>query len=176
MGKTLTSAYTDYPDGIVRHVTLLSYDNNKLAHVRFEDGREDHIKAGYLRADAGLTRPIAAIHWHMLGGGNRRAFKRRQRKTTYRLYVSDPLETQGYNFEERVFSSKAQALQVALRHARELQSDISVCASTVCRQSAYFNHREVLCRPDGLAYVVPGRANSAAKYLRGYGKVRSTLR
>lgn len=176
MGKLITTAYTDYPDQVVRKVTLLSYDNNKYAHVRFDDGREEQIKTGYIWADPQKTRRIAEVHWHVLGGGSRRTFKRRQRKTTYRLYVLGHYGPEQYEFEDQVFDTQAGAVGVALRNAREIHAEIGVCASTVTRLSSSFNHKEIVCRPDGLAYLFPRRNNAQVKYLRGCGKHRSAFR
>ncbi len=176
MTQLLKNAFTDYPDGTVRAVQLLSYDNNKYARVRFEDGREEDIKAGYIKADAQMSRPVAEVHWHVLGGGSRRSFKQRSRKTTYQLYQLDPHDHEGLPFDGLTYETRAGAVFMALRFAAEYQTGVSVFTSTVTKRSSSFNHEEIVCEPNGQAYVRPTRKGQAPKFLRGYGKYRSAWR
>ena len=174
MAKTITQAFTDYPDRIMRPVMLLSYDNNKYATVLFEHGREDSIKTGYIYADPSTKRPVAAIHWHVLGGGTRRSYKRRNRTTTYRLQSSDGYSSQRAPYEDKTYRCKAAAVQAAAHYAVASQEDVWVFGSTYAHNRMVINETHIVVRVSGDAFEL--RRRRVQKYLLGYGKrPRGTL-
>ena len=168
MAKLVKQGYTDYfgPSALV---TLLSFDNNKYVHIQKADGNRDTIKRSYVYADAALTRKIPEINWHILGGGQRKAYRPRVRATTFEVWVGTSRST---------FSSKRGAVAFASRIARESGQHILV-SSTLreegpCRVWVQSEITYIECQPGGFAVQlsrssVQGRMH---KYLRGYGRLR----
>lgn len=162
------SAFTDYPDGTMRQVALLGFDGNKYATVRHADGSEASVKRGYVYADAHTKRRVSAVHWHVLAGGQRHTYKRRRRKTTYRLLSSDGHGSQRRDYEALSFGTLQGALQQAHLSASEHGEDVFILADVVAHNSSTFGRRLIVMTPRGEAYEKRRRRH--VKYLMGWGR------
>lgn len=166
MTKLRSAAFTNY-FGDVLPVQILSFDNNKYAKIKKPDGSIDEVKAGYIWADAAMTRRVRLVDWHVLGGGSRKTFQKRQRRTTYYVYFEDE--------PVRRYSSKASALKVASVLATRVRTGdgVAVTSEQVFRLGnnvCYFD-----CFASGLVLQSKG-PKQPVKYLRGYGKVPRSLK
>lgn len=168
MTTASVSAFTDYPDSVMRPVQVLSFDGNKYAQVRHADGREESVKAGYVYADSTTRRHLNDLQWHVLAGGQRHTYKRRLRKTTYRLAGTDVNNHEGMYFEEVEYDTKAAAVRAAAVAAAAHDEEVLVLATVRTHNSTSFNCREIVVTPQGLAFEL--RRHLHQKYLRGYGK------
>lgn len=168
MTRTITSAFTDYPDGTMRPVTLLDFDGNKYATVRHEDGSEDSVKFGYIYSDPETRRHLGRIHWHVLAGGKRHNYKRRQRKTTYRLHYSEGHDAQRPAYEGLTFRSLQSALAYAAPKAAGHGAEVFVFATVRAHDVSRFNCRQYVVTPQGEAFELRRRRHQ--KFVYGYGR------
>lgn len=146
-------------------VEILSYDNDKYVQVRLPSGDERSIKRGYIYADSALSRRIAGINWHILGGGCRKDFHPRQRKTTFFVDDSD-FGVSG----RRNFKNKIDAVRFAVRRAKNTGLDVDVFVTRTTKGYYKYSGPTIHCTADGLAFEFKSRT-SGASFLRGFGKV-----
>lgn len=183
MGKIIKKGFTDYfsdvsEDGetvnrTATPVDILAYDNNKYAEVRLPSGEVTEIKTGYIYRDEAMTRFLREIDWFVLGGGNRKNYRPRGRKTKFTVYPPDTAKEE----QARYFASRALSVAFAVRMAKRLGEEVEVWRST---QSKY-------CYSSGTQFIHCDKHGNAVKfnqtgkrcrrdflqgnYMRGYGKL-----
>jgi hypothetical protein len=173
MSKLVTIGYTDYYGNEPVRVTVLSYDNNKYAKVQLPSGLIDEIKTGYIYADLAMTRQIAEINWHILGGGKRNTYRARVSHSEFCVYSENKAR------DINKLRSKRQAVTVATRLARALGHPVEVSATVSKGRSMTWGHLTVTCYPDGQAVQYKSSRRNQdgfiiGSYLRGFGKIVRT--
>jgi hypothetical protein len=122
--------WTDYP--LYEHeagqrcptrlVEILSYDNNKYAKVRhLVDGHVVEVKTGYIFKNPVLTKNFPIFTWYLLGGGKRKNWRPREKKTTW-VFYGGPNSCQNANR----FDTLQKALRAALVHAKRIKNGVAV--------------------------------------------------
>lgn len=172
MSKLVTQAFTNYfeeDEGIIA-VTILKYDNNKYAIVVKPDGSITEIKTGYIYANKELTSCLSKLDWFIHGGGDRRDYCARIRKSTYVVFRDDM---------NTVCTNKRDALKLGSRLAKSYNRPVDI-SKNVVRGSSFstgfsFGAISFECFPSGnIVQYGSGSRNRGrwGKYLRGYGKVK----
>lgn len=162
--KLIKSGFTDY-FGAVVPIEILEFDNNKYVTVRKPDGAIEEIKAGYIWRDPAMTRRIPEVDWYIHGGGCRKNFHPRVRKTTYTVY-----------FQHESWDgipSKAKAVAFASHTAKRICELVHVSESRKSGSGSKFGFLTIDCTAEGFAVQYGGKNRaraSAPKFLRGYGR------
>lgn len=163
-----TVAWPVYP------VEILSYDNNKYATVRLPNGETTEIKTGYIYKDEKLTIHLRNIDWFVLGGGNRKYYKARERSNEFFVKIEGK--------KERILKNRADAIALCSRQARITGEETEIWVS-IRRKG---NNRSYSV--SGMLSFECGVAGDVVKYhqrhkrrgrqkhmdpvyLRGYGKI-----
>lgn len=162
MAKLNSNAFTDYPDGVCRPITVLSYDNNKYCLVEYHeimdlDGRRGfthEIKRGYISRTPytegfeGYT-SLSAVDYHILGGGDRRSYRPRIVKREWHVY-----DFKGWSPSIPTFDTLKEAIKYArayLLHSGEKEVEIGLDHSAHTRSgySGSSNCVTVVVHDDG---------------------------
>jgi hypothetical protein len=164
MSKMTYMAYTDYPlhesewykPAPTRAIELLSYDNNKYARVRYlENNQELEVKAGYIFKDDRLSKRFKRVYWYLLGGGDRKRYRPREKKTQWWIMLPE-----SHPFSKHRFGTLQKALRVALAHARHTNALVTVYEDThTCNSSgrAYVGWTTINVHPDGQCFKYRSR-------------------
>lgn len=165
MTKLITKGFTNY-FGDVIEICIIGYDNDKYVEIAKPNGAFEKIKRGYVWRDALMTRRIPGVDWFVHGGGDRRDFSQRRRKT---MYSVDGVEPVG----RRDFTSKSKAINYASAAAVRTGQVVNVWGSrksALTYESGFVN---IDCTPAGFAVQYGSGRRSRAKapkYLYGYGR------
>lgn len=181
MAKLITKGFTTYFSDVAGTgggrpaptcVDILSYDGDKYATVRLPSGKVDVVKKGYLCADAAMSRPIAAINWHILAGGKREDYRPRVRSSRHVVRLS----RDRHPGKLPSFKNKADAVAYAVRAAQQFGEEIQVWLDKHTKRGFSSGLQFVVCYPSGHAvqYNMEGsrrrRGWLSGNYMRGYGK------
>ncbi len=162
--------YTDYPlyaheygeIAPVRQVLLVSYDNDKYVQVRFIEDQEDRVlKAGYLHPDEACKRYFSRIEMFLLGGGDRKFFRPRKRRTTW---ARDQSVASFHEFD-CIDDAKRWALSIAKAARRAITIVPHTEHSGNSGSSWGSDNREITVYPDG-TFIKWKRRNCQGKYGR----------
>lgn len=169
MAKLVNKGYSNYFGETPVPVEILSYDNNKYAEVKLPSGEVESVKRGYIYADAQLTRRIAEPNWFILGGGSRKDYHKRHRKTIYNFFHPDE------DLSARIFATKKAAVASAMQVAKLLDMEVQVSVDEYNKNSSVFGHRFLICTPEGHVLQYRNKGNRRGllqpSYMRGYGKI-----